>query len=357
MRRINLLAAAAAVSLAAGSFADEPTATLQVVTPRDDGIIATDINERGDVIGFEWVEKKERPGVISQQPFFARGKAMTYLPLLAGYTATFPAAVSDDGLVVGRVSRPATLGRRIPFRNLAFVWDARTGIHSLGTLPDDNASFATGVTRDGRRVSGFSVGENRIRACYWERSGEGWKATALPHADRLGSNVVAISDDGKFFAAVDGVVPCLWTQDAAGAWNREAIGDAGSIVPRAVNNQGTVVGVRFTPDGRTSAVVWTRDEGARVLDLPTGYVRAQADAVNNAGVVVGMIDGPNGSKTGPNAFAYEKGKVRIITQGKLPLTAATAINDRGQVAGVLEQDDEPAPPPGEPGAPPAAKAK
>lgn len=358
MRRISLLAAAAVLCLAAGSFADEPAGTLQVVTPRDDGIIATGINERGDVIGFEWVEEKERPGVIGQQPFFARGKTMTYLPLLAGYTATFPAAVSDDGLVVGRASKPAPLGRSIPLRNQAFVWDARSGIRGLGTLPGDNASFATGVTRDGRRISGFSVGDNRVRACYWERAGDAWKVAPLPHAERLGSNVVAISGNGRFLAAVDGVVPCLWSRDDSGGWNRESIGDAGSLVPRAVNNQGTVVGVRFTPEGLTQAAVWTRELGAKVLDLPRGYVRAQANAVNNAGVVVGMIDGPGGSQIGPNAFAYENGRIRIITQGKLPLTEATAINDKGQVAGVLEQDDEPVPPPGEPGGPPVgANAK
>src|SRR5205085_2070521 len=92
-----------------------------VVTPRDDGIIATGINARGDVIGFEWVEEKAHPGVLAQVPFIARGKAITPLPLLAGFTATFPAGVSDDGLVVGRVSKPAPFGVRVPLRNQAFL--------------------------------------------------------------------------------------------------------------------------------------------------------------------------------------------------------------------------------------------
>src|SRR5205807_2237591 len=113
-------------------------------------------------------------------------------------TATHPAALSDNGLVVGRASKPAPAGVRVPLRNQAFIWDAETGIHGLGVLKDDSASFACGITRDGRRVSGFSVGENRVRACLWERDGDGWKGTALPHAFQLGSNVVAISDHGKY---------------------------------------------------------------------------------------------------------------------------------------------------------------
>ncbi len=150
------------VLAAAGGNAEEPAKKYQVVAPKDDGIIATGINERGDVVGFEWVEEKSHPGVLMQAPFFARGKEVTYLPLLKGYTSTFPAAVSDDGLVVGRASKPAPAGKFLPFRNQAFVWDAHAGIRALGVPPDDNASFACGVSRDGRRVSGYALGLGRV---------------------------------------------------------------------------------------------------------------------------------------------------------------------------------------------------
>ncbi len=62
----------------------------QVVTPKDEGIVATGINNGGAIVGFEWIERKDQPGVIEQVPFYAQGKAMAYLPLLEGYTATFP---------------------------------------------------------------------------------------------------------------------------------------------------------------------------------------------------------------------------------------------------------------------------
>ena len=344
MRGLGLIAVAA-LGLAAAVGGDEPARTYEVVSPKDDGIVATGINGRGDVIGFEWIEEKERPGVLSQVPFYARGKEVTYLPVLAGYTATFPAAVSDDGLVVGRASKPAPPGVPIPLRNQAFVWSAKTGIRGLGVLAGDAASFASGITRDGRRISGFSVGGGeRLRACVWERDGDAWKGTPLPQESRLGSNVVAISGDGNFVAGVDGGAPCLWSRDAAGAWRREVLGGAGTLVPRAVNDRGMVVGVRFDGDGRSHAVVWTRDRGLKSLEEPRGFVGSEASAVNNAGVVVGRLDTPPGAKDGPRAFVAEEGRLRLLDEGGKDFTAATAINDRGQVAGVLEkEEDEPAP--------------
>ena len=106
--------------LAAGLFmtsdagADEPIKRYQVVSPKGVGIEVTAMNGRGDVVGFEWADDPAHPGVVEQRPFLARGREMTYLPLLEGYTATFPAAVSDDGLVVGRASKPAPPGVRRP---------------------------------------------------------------------------------------------------------------------------------------------------------------------------------------------------------------------------------------------------
>jgi uncharacterized membrane protein len=332
----------AAAACAGSPFGQEgPADKYEIVTPKNDNIEATAINSRGDVVGFEWAEEKDNPDIIAQKPFFAKGKVMTYLPLLKGYTATFPAAVSDDGSVVGRVSKPAPPGVRVYMRNQAFVWDAKNGIRGLGVLKDDHASFACGISRDGKRISGYSVGDYRLRACVWDLDGENWKATPLPQvSSKLGSLIVAMSDDGKRIAAVDGV-PCVWSQSDTGEWKREAIGDASAIMPRAVNNTGMVVGLRFVDDGRSLAIVYTREDGAKPIALPKGYERAEANAVNNNGVVVGFMDGPRGSKTGPQAFAYRAGKLRFLSEGGPLFTTATGINDNGQITGIFEQDDHP----------------
>jgi uncharacterized membrane protein len=320
--------------------AGEPVKTYQVISPKDDGIIATGINERGDIVGFEWVEEKARPGVLDQVPFYARGKDITYLPLLKGYTATFPSAVSDDGVVVGRASKPAPREVRIPLRNQAFVWDARGGMRGLGVPEGDWASYACGISRDGRRISGFSVGDDRVRACVWDRRGDSWEATPLPHYNRLGTQQVVISGDGKRVAGVDGTVAVLWTEGPQGRWAREVIARQGMLIPRGVNNAGTVVGLYHTGDGMIHAAIRSREGGYKVLEKPEGFVKSEAGAINNQGVIVGMIDGPSGSKVGPRGFVYEAGKLRVLEEAGPNFTAATAINDQGQVAGVMEKEEE-----------------
>ncbi|WP_435016415.1 HAF repeat-containing protein [Tundrisphaera sp. TA3] len=334
--------------------ADEPR-KYEVVTPKPTGIVGIDINEKGDVLGYEWVEEKELPGVISQVPFLAKGgkaDAMARLPLLPTYTFTFPAALSDTGLVVGHVGKPpGRPGTRVLMRTQAFAWDEAGGIRGLGVLPDDWASIASGVTRDGRCISGYSVGENRVRACIWERDGDGWKGTALPHAEQLRSNVVPISPDGRYIAAVENLTPCLWTRGADGAWTREAIGGSNSIFPRAVDDAGRVVGLKHGDnDGHNLPVLWTREGGCKTLELPEGYVGGEAVAINARGEAVGFVDGPHGGEIGPNGFVYADGKLRIITEGGPTFSSATGINDRGQIVGVVEQDEE-APPPARPATP------
>jgi uncharacterized membrane protein len=337
MQRILLVLAALALHSDVG--ADEPVKKYRLVTPKDDGIIATALNGRGDLVGFQWVEQKDQPGIVSQVPFYAKVKTLITLPLLAGYTATHPAGISDTGLVVGRASKPAPLGQRVYLRNQAFIWDEATGIRGLGALNDDSASFACGVTRDGTCISGVSVGDNRVRACVWERVGDAWNGTALPQASQLGSQVVVISNDGRYVASIDGEVPCLWSRSDRGPWAREVIGESGALAPRAVNNDGIVVGLNYTRDGLTHAVIWTRGVGITHLDKPKGYVLSEANAINNAGVVVGMVDGPRGSAIGPSAFVYEQGRLRVLNECGPAFTSATAINDAGQVAGVLDKED------------------
>ncbi len=322
--------------------AEDPAKTYRVVTPRDDGIIATGISGRGDVVGFQWVEKI--PSVFEQAPFYARGKTITYLPTLPGYTATFPVAVSDSGVVVGRCSKPTDLRTFVPLLNQAFLWDAKGGIRGLGVLENDTASLATDIAADGRRISGISVGPGRVRACIWDRTGENWKASPLPQQSNLTTQAVVLSDNGMYAASVVDTRPCLWTELRSGRWKNEMIGEPRSMVPRSVNNSGLVVGVRETPDAMVHAVIWTRAKGQQVLENPEGYRRSDATAVNNQGVVVGWVDGHRGSKIGPVPFVYEWGRLRIFAEGGPAFSMATAINDHGQMTGVIDTEELPGKP-------------
>jgi uncharacterized membrane protein len=338
---------AAALGLPWAARGQAPPETFEVVA-RIPGTIAVNINANGDVVGFIWEEEAERPGVVAQVPFLLRGGQMTRLPLLEGYTSTFPAAVSDGGLVVGRVSKPVIPGVRVEMQNQAFVWDASGGIRGLGVLEGGVSSFASAVSADGRRIGGFILGEDRIRPCVWDLAADGksWEGATLPIEQTLGSNVLALSDDGRFASAVDGTLPCLWTADGAGGWNREVIGGPASLMPRDVNNSGMVVGLRFDGDGMPRAAAWDRDGGLRQLQEPEGYVKSEATSVNNAGVVVGMVDGPGGSDIYPRGFIFSGGQLTLIEEGSPVFASAAAINDRGQVAGIIEEEEPGAEPPG-----------
>ncbi len=52
-----------------------------------------------------------------------------------------------------------------------------------------------------------------------------------------------------------------------------------------------------------------------------------------------MVDGPHGSAIGPNAFVFEKGRFRLLSEFGPAFTNATAINDAGQVAGDLDKEN------------------
>ena len=52
-----------------------------------------------------------------------------------------------------------------------------------------------------------------------------------------------------------------------------------------------------------------------------------------------MVDGPAGTEVGPNAFLFEDGRLRLFAEGGPSFAYATAINDHGQVAGVMEESE------------------
>jgi len=350
----------AAWALAGAPRAEEPPAPAPtakphpLVAPMKEGLNITGINSNGDVVGFHWEPENGNPDILYEAPFLAQGEKITRLPLLKTYTATFPYGVSDDGVVAGRSSKPAPPNTYVHLRNQAFVWTADKGIRGLGAPENDGASFATGISRDGRRISGIGVGDYRLRAVVWEREGDDWKAVLIPDADKLGSNVLAISPDGKRLAAIQEGVASLWTEEAPGSWKRRALSEVpNDLIPRAVNDSGMVAGYRNDPDGTLRAVVWTPEGGVKALPIPEGFEHAQATGLNNAGAVVGQVDGPHGHEPGPHAFVYEDGKLRILDEHGPTFVWATVINDRGQVSGVLEEPEE-VPPAEAPEAPDAA---
>jgi len=107
-----------------------------------------------------------------------------------------------------------------------------------------------------------------------------------------------------------------------------------TIVGRAMNDHGAVVGYRNSLGGLQHAVYWSPDTGVVTLTLP-GAFNSRATDINNAGDIVGWQDTKeNGDIIGKRAFVIENGVYTRIDP--LPggnRTEAAAINDAGVVVG------------------------
>ena len=346
MKRIRILIASLAFGMAAISplQADEPTTPVYRIVPKIGAKETTAIalNAKGDLLCYRWAEENGNTDVLEQAPLLLKadsGKSIR-IPLLKGYTATMPASLSDSGVVVGRSSRPPVdnAGRLVPLSGVAFVWDEHSGIRSIGALPGDTMSQADSISADGSRISGISIGPDRIRACVWERSGENWEMKPLPQAtNRLNSQKAVMSRSGKYVASFEDRKPTLWTREDDGSWRRETIGATDSLIPRAVNDNAVVAGYRINADALSTkdAVIWKRETGVKVLERPKGYLYAELNSINNRNVAVGFADGPHGSSIGPNACVSEGGRL-LIFDAEPEFSSATAINDQGQAAGTFE---------------------
>ncbi|MEV4758105.1 hypothetical protein AB0J86_23720 [Micromonospora sp. NPDC049559] len=103
--------------------------------------------------------------------------------------------------------------------------------------------------------------------------------------------------------------------------------------PLAVNDSGLVVG-RYQTGARTVAWAWTGSGDLIHLPIPAGYTGAEANAVNAAGDVAGVLFGRKGTVPvvwrGVNAKAWPE---EVKAPGK---ALAFGISDAGVVVGTVE---------------------
>ena len=311
-----------------------------------------DLNARGEILGTKEVQT---PLGLGQEPFFRSGPRELKIGLLEGFTHLEPKALSDTGLVVGYASR--TIGH--PDGSLrAFLWEATSQqTVNLGTLPGDRGSIAFDISSDGSIVTGYSTGRDpaRMLPCFWERIDSRWKCSALSTIQAynpfLLSSRVVISDDGTRIAAclavrsIPGIIPryenslFMWTRNTQGSWQRSRLLDT-SLTLADISNQGILAGSCVINSVRR-AFVYDPQEGFQILELLEGDVSSQALALNNHGIVVGFSDDPFGPTGGPQAFIWSKGTLSPLDfTTKAAYSSASAINDKGQVAGYLVTEEE-----------------
>jgi len=114
------------------------------------------------------------------------------------------------------------------------------------------------------------------------------------------------------------------------------------VWPKAINNQGQVVGYGDTPTG-THGFVWDLASGITDLDdLPGGQDFSTANDINDAGQIVGVSD----TVTGQRGVLWDTDGSRLVLgdlPGGLDHSEAVAINSQGQIAGTSKSAAGPRP--------------
>ena len=289
-------------------------------------------------------------GVGTVKNFFRSGETETEIGVPKGFTNIEVQALSDSSLVVGYVSRPiGSAGGSIH----AFAWDGnKRNLVLLPTLPGDLSAHAQDVSADGTRVSGYSIGNNppRMRPCVWQWNGpkETWECTVLTTIqDRnpfLQASHVIISPDGKRVAAcitereisefiVDSSLH-VWESDSQGQWIRRKISDEQMAI-KDMNDKGDMVGSIIEGVASVACRMGLDGKLEKYSPLPNDESTI-AYGINNAGVIVGMSDDPHGADGGPQAVLFQAGKTLPLPLPKDTVdSSALAINQAGVIAGLI----------------------
>lgn len=205
--------------------------------------------------------------------------------------------------------------------------------HDLGGLPGNaiNAAFAI-------NDRGQVVGSSRPTATSPGRNPWVWhdgKVTPLPKLPGAVDGLpLHINQDGQI-AGYSG--PSI-TNSRAVPWVNDFITDLGTLggttsQAYSINNKGWIVGWASLPDGATHATLW---KNGTIIDLGTlGGLNSLARSLNDRGQVVGFARTSNNLQ---HAFLWENSVMvnlndRISPNSGWELSAATAINARGQIAG------------------------
>jgi probable HAF family extracellular repeat protein len=224
-------------------------------------------------------------------------------------------------------------------------------IYNLGAVHEGQSSHGFGINSAGQ-VAGRSFGDGVDRAFRYD--GPPGAAAVMRDLGSLGSHSAAAAVNRFGQVTGSSMLPSARIHafrydgtPGAGGTMRD-LGTLGGIesVGVGINDHGQVVGSSFTPDSRSHAFKYDGTPGAggimRDLGTLAGVLDSYANAINNAGQVVGWSHAATAAGPRRHAFRYDGtpgagGVMRDlgVIGGADDESFATAINAGGQIAGFI----------------------
>ena len=307
------------------------------------------INAQGSVIGIRETPDPSK-GQLIIVPFYIGKYGSKDIPPPNSFTNLEPIGICDTDLVVGYASRPP--GSKDG--SLAgVVWDPKTETFAfLPKAPGDVVNQPQAISADGKRITGYTTGPDRLRPALWvfDDSQKEWtiKVLSTLHENNpyLMSGGLMISPDGKRIAGCcteafrpDGNVDSalfLWTETEPDRWERKLLSSE-QLYLRGINDQGEMAGSVRGKTGERQPCFVSPQGDFRLLELLPKDVSGEAKGINNDSVIVGFSDDPIGGDGGPEPCFWKKdAKPNKIAPAGSWFGMIQAINQAGQMAGLVE---------------------
>jgi hypothetical protein len=267
--------------------------------PGANGVSARAMDASGRIVGGDSIDG----GATVWLPMPGGSYAAQRLPLLPGAADGFANAVNAAGTIAGYHVDAAD-------NPTAVVWQPSTGgTYTPQALPTPfgaAGASAYSVNASGQ-VAGFAVRADQVTfAVVWSPGATGYTASALPAPVNTHDDVAtAINDGGDVTGYVNltnvgGPLSVAWTPLAGGGYTGHSVFTVGGAVVTSINNNRVGAGTDIG-GSRAMPLVMVEFEGdfyASTLPVPIGSSGGGSDTANNADVLVGYADDPEGAAPG-----------------------------------------------------------
>jgi uncharacterized membrane protein len=245
---------------------------------------------------------------------------VTDIGVFPGFDDIEASGINESGQIVGTLHRTT-----YPYGAEGFVWHPEFGLRSLGTL--NGRSTGAAAINDNGEVVGSAGG-----LAWWDPGfGFVWfpagffRPLAAP-PERRGAHPAAINNVREIAGNVDGLT-LGWTREGApellGGLTPDGWGQA-----LGINERGQVVGTSHdNPAGFFKRpIIWDAKNGLRELPTPpVTHSEGAARAINERGHVAGSVEQSDYTES---AALWRDGKLTVIGRGE-----ARALNDQDHVVG------------------------